>query len=607
MRALMSSPVRIVLAAVAAGALVTSAFVAAPAVATPSAVVKADDTKLTFTVALNYDRAGLLASARAISTPGGPAYRNFLTVKEVAAEFGASAQDRASLRKAATKLGMTVRFSATGMTAQLTAPATTWTRLYGMEPALETDDPWVIVRYIDPKTGAFLPTPAALGKHVRLVFPTTSIIPPATKSSPSKASPRASADDDALYNQGTPFGPGLDCLNPAIVDGDKVFAYSPNQINTAYGTGALHDRGLRGSGVRIANLASGYAPTQAYSDYAANCFGYRAPTIRFTGGPGIPGPVTVDSEDAELEANLDVQVIAGVVPAAERIDYVEVGPGLVYLSFLQAIDVVATKVTPMPDVVTTSFGECEPELLPYASHRQVTDDHFALLAVLGVTALAASGDGGSSECSQFTADPPVEQRIQAVGYPASSPWVTGVGGTRLVLGKGNARVGEFAWNDTPIDDSMGAGTGGPSLYAQPWYQRPLTSEDRRLVPDVAAHASAYPGWAAALGSSGTSVLGATGTSAASPFVAANLALIAAAERKAGRGPLGFINPLLYSLASNSTVYRRAFYDVTEGNNQRFIEAACCDATKGYDQATGLGALTFDELIKVIPKPGRGRG
>ena len=168
-------------------------------------------------------------------------------------------------------------------------------------------------------------------------------------------------------------------------------------------------------------------------------------------------------------------------------------------------------------------------------------------------------------------------------------------------------MGEFAWNDTPVDDSMGASTGGPSLYAQPWYQRPVTSEDRRLVPDVAAHASAYPGWATAFSSSGKSVIGATGTSAASPFVAANLALIAASERKAGRGPLGFINPLLYNLASNPSVYKRAFYDITEGNNQRFIEAACCDATKGYDEVTGLGALTFDQLIKVIPKPGSGRG
>ena len=31
------------------------------------------------------------------------------------------------------------------------------------------------------------------------------------------------------------------------------------------------------------------------------------------------------------------------------------------------------------------------------------------------------------------------------------------------------------------------------------------------------------------------------------------------------------------------------------------------SVEGYDQATGLGSLTFDELIKVIPKPGsRGR-
>ena len=607
MRAFTSSPVRIALAAAAAGALVASAFVAAPAVATPVPVVKADDPKLTFTVALNYDRAGLLASARAISTPGGPAYRNFLTVKEVAAKFGASAQDRESLHKTVTKLGMTVRFSPTGMTAQLTAPATTWTQLYGMEPALSPSDPWVIVLYIDPKTGAFLPTPTALGKHVRLVFPTTTILPPpTTRTSPRDATPQA-AEVELPSNEGTPFGPGLDCLSADVIDGDKVFAYSPNQINTAYGTTALHDRGLRGAGVRIANLASGYAPTEAYSDYAARCFGYGEPTIRFTGGPGVPGPLTLDSEDAELEANLDVQVIAGVVPAAERIDYVEVAPGIRYLNFVQAIDVVATKLTPIPDVITTSFGACEPALRPYASHRPVTDDHFALLAVLGVTALAASGDGGSSSCSQFTADAPADQRMQAVEYPASSPWVTGVGGTRIALGAGNTRVGEYAWNDTVVIPAAGASTGGPSLNARPWYQRPVTPQDRRLVPDVAAHASEFPGWAVALGSSDKSVIGATGTSAASPFVAANLALIAAAERKAGRGPLGFINPLLYHLASSPTTYERAFYDVTKGNNQRFIEAACCDATKGYDQATGLGALTFDELIKVIPKPGSGRG
>ncbi|MFZ8926843.1 MAG: hypothetical protein ACO3CU_08795, partial [Candidatus Nanopelagicales bacterium] len=83
-----------------------------------------------------------------------------------------------------------------------------------------------------------------------------------------------------------------------------------------------------------------------------------------------------------------------------------------------------------------------------------------------------------------------------------------------------------------------------------------------------------------------------------------LALIAAAERKAGRPPLGFISPLLYDLASKPRNYSTAFYDITEGSNQLYFEAGCCIATKGYDQATGLGALEFDELIRMIPRPAR---
>ena len=135
----------------------------------------------------------------------------------------------------------------------------------------------------------------------------------------------------------------------------------------------------------------------------------------------------------------------------------------------------------------------------------------------------------------------------------------------------------------------------------------MTSQDRRLVPDVAAHASEFAGWPAAGVFDGElMVVPFGGTSAASPFVAANLALIAAAERRAGRGPLGFVNPTLYDLSSKPKVYSSSFYDITEGSNQIFLEAGCCVSTRGYDQATGLGSLTFDELIRVIPRPGSRR-
>ena len=48
----------------------------------------------------------------------------------------------------------------------------------------------------------------------------------------------------------------------------------------------------------------------------------------------------------------------------------------------------------------------------------------------GITFLASSGDQGSADCTTGTARP---SPVLAVNYPASSSWVTGVGGTNFVL------------------------------------------------------------------------------------------------------------------------------------------------------------------------------
>lgn len=579
-----------------------SAFVAVPAVATPPPPsVTATGNTFTFIAALKYDRSGLLAAARAISTPGNPRYRHFLTVQQAAAKFGATSAQRSALRATASKLGMTVRFSGTGLSAYLTAPEEVWNRLYGMEAWSLSMPPWDTYDYVDQATGGYAATPAELSNDVRLIFPSTAIIAPTPKASTSAPTPRVSADDTPV-NTGTPFGPGSDCVAPSAA-GE---VYSPSQIHVPYGTTALHERGLRGAGVRILNLETGFAYNEDWAAHAAECFDYRKPTFRFTGGIGVPGPTNLQGEYYPSGFwGTEVQAIAAVAPDAPRIDYLELAPGQsAYQSAVEAVDILTTKLTPMPDVVTSSLVYCEPWLEPYDAYRPVSDDHFALLAIVGVTMLSASWDGGSSACAWGASQPPLSYRQQAVAYPASSPWVTGVGGSRIVLGAGNERVTEVTWNDSEWFGPGGsASTGGPSLAARPWYQRPVTPQDRRLVPDIAAHASTLPGWATAVGGEGATVVDRGSTIAASAFAAANIALIVAAERKAGRGPLGFLNPMLYNLAATPKVYGRVFYDITEGNNQRFVQAACCDATKGYDQTTGLGALTFDELIKVIPKPG----
>jgi hypothetical protein len=50
----------------------------------------------------------------------------------------------------------------------------------------------------------------------------------------------------------------------------------------------------------------------------------------------------------------------------------------------------------------------------------------------------------------------------------------------------------------------------------------------------------------------------------------------------GGNNLGFLNPLLYTLLNSSTLYGRAFHDVTSGSNPIY------SATAGYDMATGIG-------------------
>ena len=94
------------------------------------------------------------------------------------------------------------------------------------------------------------------------------------------------------------------------------------------------------------------------------------------------------------------------------------------------------------------------------------------------------------------------QPLLAVNFPASSPWVTGVGGTNFTLTAANTIVpgGEVVWNDGTLrfgqPDSIGAGGGGLStLFGRPSYQSAAVSGRWRAVPDVSMLADISPGYA----------------------------------------------------------------------------------------------------------------
>ena len=177
------------------------------------------------------------------------------------------------------------------------------------------------------------------------------------------------------------------------------------------------------------------------------------------------------------------------------------------------------------------------------------------------------------------------------------------GGTRLYLNANGTYDHETAWEGA-LSDSGGGG-GLANGIARPSWQtgtgvQNSFSNGSREVPDVAADAD--PGTGRAIYTSGPAnpdgsfppggLTPIGGTSAATPFWAASMALIQqyATSQKAGR--IGFVDPMLYTIAAGGAPFP-AFHDVTIGGN-RFYQA-----TAGWDFATGLGSPDVFNLARDI--------
>ncbi len=103
-----------------------------------------------------------------------------------------------------------------------------------------------------------------------------------------------------------------------------------------------------------------------------------------------------------------------------------------------------------------------------------------------------------------------------MSYPAVSPYVTAVGGTRLALESGNRRSDEVVWNDSVYGQEAAGGGGYSKIETRPWYQDTVNTRKTRSVPDVAALADIVPGWPVVIDGTLQTV---GGTSGATPFTA----------------------------------------------------------------------------------------
>jgi subtilase family serine protease len=155
---------------------------------------------------------------------------------------------------------------------------------------------------------------------------------------------------------------------------------------------------------------------------------------------------------------------------------------------------------------------------------------------------------------------------QGASFPASSSYVTAVGGTTLKM-SGTSRVSETVWS--------GAGSGCSTVNTALAAAAPFnTGCAKRAMADVSAAADPNTGGLsvyAPTSSKNSSWSQYGGTSESAPIIAAVYAL-------AGGG------------YSNATPYQHAgsLFDITSGNNGSCPTTQWCQARAGWDGPTGLG-------------------
>lgn len=113
----------------------------------------------------------------------------------------------------------------------------------------------------------------------------------------------------------------------------------------------------------------------------------------------------------------------------------------------------------------------------------------------------------------------------------------------------------------------------------------LYNRNGRGIPDISANGDNYP-----VSQEGEFYLSG-GTSQASPLFASLLIRIIEERFNAGKGRLGFINPVLYA---NPDV----LIDITLGNNPG-CNTTGFDAVEGWDPVTGLGNPNYPKLLDLF--------
>ncbi len=349
-------------------------------------------------------------------------------------------------------------------------------------------------------------------------------------------------------------------------------SYSPLQVAAAYD----FPSGVNGSGqcIGIVELGGGYNTQDLQTFFSG--LGISVPSVTAVSVDGATNSPTGDTNGPDGEVELDIEVAGAVAPGAQFGMYFAPNTDA---GFLDAVTTAIHDTNLKPSIISISWGGPESSWTEQAmdSLNSACEDG----ATMGITIFVASGDDGSSDG--------VSSGTPTVDFPASSPYVTGCGGTKLQI-SGDTITSEQAWNDLSANE--GATGGGVSeTFALPSFQsnadvpKAPNGFAGRGVPDVAGDADPETGYNVVVDGQSL-VIG--GTSAVAPLWAGLVALI---NQSIGKNA-GYINPLMYTASAEG-----ALHDITTGNNGAY------SAGPGWDPCTGLGTPDGDQLLTALQSEG----
>ncbi|KAG6381961.1 peptidase S8/S53 domain-containing protein [Boletus reticuloceps] len=251
-------------------------------------------------------------------------------------------------------------------------------------------------------------------------------------------------------------------------------------------------------------------------------------------------------------------------------------------------------------VISTSYSSNEADLSLFYAERQCTE--YAKLGLMGITILYSSGDygvaGNYGRCLNSSHIPNADGYIFNPTFPGTCPYVTSIGATMV------RRTATVLDPETACMDQIYSGGGFSNYFALPEYQKDAvchyltnyppdypssiwnSTGTSRAYPDISANGANY---VVAVDGEFQRLYG---TSCSSPVVGAIFTMINDARLALGKGPIGFVNPTIYS-----PEFADAFNDITEGNNPG-CGTTGFNVTRGWDPVTGLGTLNFTKLLAL---------